>query len=122
MDRKYIAGILAGMALAATVAVIIGDDTQAAPYNAPATWQADQAFVSSICVDRQRLADGGIQDTLRSYITVPKVMTLADAGSETTSAVFEGVCGLTGAAKTALDTFADGAALVCGRASNRLER
>lgn len=122
MNRTLLTGVGIGLALAGLAAIVISDPTEAAPYNAVTTKQTDLAYVSSLCVDRQKLADGGFQDTLRSYVTVPTSTSLPDAGTETATAIFEGSCALGGAAKTALDNFADGAALVCARAANRLER
>lgn len=123
MDKKLATGVVVGLSIAGLIAVAVADNSAAAPFNAVTTRRADLAFVTSFCIDRAQLVDGGTSSTMRSYISVPSMTSLSDGGTATDAASMHSEpCVVSDASKRALDSIADGPALVCARASNRLER
>lgn len=122
--NKWTLGMLAGFVLGITVsAIIISGDSVAAPFDSVVTKRASLGFVTSFCVFRTLLPDGGADSTFEARMLIPETRTLSDGGTRTTSStIVADQCMLRSGAKAAADNFAEGAAATCVRSNNDLEQ
>jgi hypothetical protein len=120
MNRyTIVAGAFVGLALA----VLVINDSDAAPFNSVVTKRADSGFVTHFTVHRVQLADGGAELTFEAAMQLPESRSLPDGGARVTTINIESTrCALTGSARTAAENFATGAAATCVRSSNDLEQ
>lgn len=123
MNRNaLLAGLAAGL-VATALSVVIGDDTQAAPFSGARRPMAAQVKVYRAEVTQADLADGGVDVQVTTYATVPVARDLPDGGISTTpTQLTPATCSTSGAVKTALLNALQNQFAVCARSAEDLEQ
>lgn len=116
MSRTFLAGAVAGMALAGLAASLVVGDSAAAPFNAVVTKRADAGVVTSFCIT---LSDSSFV----AAMDVPESRQLPDGGTRVVvNSLQSQRCTLTAGQRTTAENFANGPAATCVRLSHDLEQ